>query len=58
MNNFPKNILSQVDNFAWIILGVIIAIVCDWLKVPEALWGAAAGICLNKARGQNGDARP
>ena len=54
MNNFPKNILSQVDNFAWIILGVAIAIVCDWLKVPEALWGAAAGICLNKARSQNG----
>ena len=58
MNDFPKNFLSQLDNFAWIIIGVGIAVLCDWLKVPEAIWGAATGICLNKARSSNGVTKP
>ena len=57
-SQWPENILEQVDNFAWIIIGVAIAILCNWLKVPEAIWGAATGICLNKARSSNGTDKP
>ena len=57
-SQWPENILEQVDNFAWILIGVAIAVLCDWLKVPEAIWGAATGICLNKARSSNGTDKP
>ena len=53
-NLIPENIMSQVDNYIWILLGIAIAIVCHKLSIPEAIWGAATGICLNKARTGNG----
>ena len=55
---FPKNVLNELDNYFWVILGVGLGVVCYQTGLPDVITGAATAICWNKARSANGESTP
>ena len=50
----PPEMKADLNNYAWLILGMMIAFAGTELAIPEAVWGGATGICVYKARGNGG----